>query len=186
MGKNHPDQAQILSAALGATINKVLNKSSHSGASTSTLATKYNVGMAAPAVIFTFEEASALVASGAVVLSLSNGYYLLKDNQVLGQVSDNVAEYFDNWGQSATDQLVFDILSDPVAYSSYEVSWAQGIYEAKKTRQSEKEKASDIPSWAEGIPKREGKLGKDYADRVYREKVKKYLKIKDPEVIGIN
>ena len=180
VGKDHPDQAQILSAVLGAAVNKVLKKNINPGASTSTLATKHNIAMAAPAVVLTFEEASALVAAGAVVLHLSDGNYVLNGNQVLGAVSDDVAEYFDEWGQSATDQLVFDILSNADAYSSYEVSWAEGIYEAKRSRQSEKEKASDIPSWAEGVPKREGESGKDYADRVYREKGKEIPENKGP------
>lgn len=180
VGKDHPDQAQILSAVLGAAVNKVLKKSINPGASTSTLATKHNIAMAAPAVVLTFEEASALVAAGAVVLHLSDGNYVLDGNQVLGEVSDDVAEYFDEWGQSATDQLVFDILSNPDAYSSYEVSWAEGIYEAKRTRQSEKEKASDIPSWAKGVPKKEGESGKDFADRVYREKGKEMPEDKGP------
>ena len=180
VGKDHPDQAQILSAVLGATVNKVLNKNIDSGASINSFATKYNVGMFAPVAVFTFEEASAIIASGAVIFSLSDGYYLIKDNQVLGKISDNVAARFDEWGESATDQLVFDILSNPDSYSSYEVSWAQDLYEAKRTRQSEKEKASDIPSWAEGASPREGESGRDFADRVYREKGKEPPETKGP------
>ena len=180
VGKDHPDQAQILSAVLGATVNKVLNKNIDSGASISSFATKYNVGMVAPVAVFTFEEASAIIASGAVVFSLSDGYYLIKDNQVLGKISDNIAARFDEWGESATDQLVFDILSNPESYSSYEVKWAQDLYEAKRTRQSEKEKASDVPSWAEGVSPREGESGRDFADRVYREKGKEIPVNKGP------
>ena len=180
VGKDHPDQAQILSAVLGATVNKVLNKNIDSGASISSFATKYNVGMVAPVAVFTFEEASAIIASGAVVFSLSDGYYLIKDNQVLGKISDNIAARFDKWGESATDQLVFDILSNPESYSSYEVKWAQDLYEAKRTRQSEKEKASDVPSWAEGVSPREGESGRDFADRVYREKGKEIPVNKGP------
>ncbi|MFR2873303.1 MAG: hypothetical protein ACLTB7_01845 [Veillonella atypica] len=32
VGKDHPDQAQILSAVLGATVNKAIDKSGNSGA----------------------------------------------------------------------------------------------------------------------------------------------------------
>ena len=42
VGKDHPDQAQILSAILGATANKVIGKSGTTGASISYLGTKWN------------------------------------------------------------------------------------------------------------------------------------------------
>ena len=41
-GKNHPDQAQILSAALGGTVNKLLNKPLSSGTAVSSYGTKWN------------------------------------------------------------------------------------------------------------------------------------------------
>ena len=40
--KEHPDQAQILSATLGATVNKLLNKSASPGAAVSNYGTKWN------------------------------------------------------------------------------------------------------------------------------------------------
>ena len=42
VGKSHPDQAQILSATLGATVNKLLNKSASPGAAVSNYGTKWN------------------------------------------------------------------------------------------------------------------------------------------------
>ena len=42
VGKEHPDQAQILSAALGVVVNKVLGKPSTSGGAVSVLGTKFN------------------------------------------------------------------------------------------------------------------------------------------------
>ena len=42
VGKNHPDQAQILSAALGGTVNKLLNKPLSSGTAVSSYGTKWN------------------------------------------------------------------------------------------------------------------------------------------------
>ena len=42
VGKNHPDQAQILSAALGGTVNKLLDKPLSSGAAVSSYGTKWN------------------------------------------------------------------------------------------------------------------------------------------------
>ena len=42
LGKEHPDQAQILSATLGATVNKLLNKSASPGAAVSNYGTKWN------------------------------------------------------------------------------------------------------------------------------------------------
>ena len=42
VGKNHPDQAQILSVALGGTVNKLLNKPLSSGTAVSSYGTKWN------------------------------------------------------------------------------------------------------------------------------------------------
>ena len=42
VGKDHPDQAQILSAVLGATVNKAIDKSGNSGAAVSNYGTKWN------------------------------------------------------------------------------------------------------------------------------------------------
>ena len=42
VGKEHPDQAQMLSAALGVVVNKVLGKPSTSGGAVSVLGTKFN------------------------------------------------------------------------------------------------------------------------------------------------
>ena len=42
VGKNHPDQAQILSAVLGATVNEAIDKSGNSGAAVSNYGTKWN------------------------------------------------------------------------------------------------------------------------------------------------
>ena len=42
VGKEHPDQAQILSAVLGATVNEAIDKSGNSGAAVSNYGTKWN------------------------------------------------------------------------------------------------------------------------------------------------
>ena len=42
VGKDHPDQAQILSAVLGAAVNETIDKSGNSGAAVSSYGTKWN------------------------------------------------------------------------------------------------------------------------------------------------
>ena len=45
VGKDHPDQAQILSAVLGVAVNKVIDKSTPTGAAVATYGTKWNAGL---------------------------------------------------------------------------------------------------------------------------------------------
>jgi len=64
---------------------------------------------------------------------------------------------------------VGDVIAGGIlGYAAGQVLW-NWIF-AKETRQSGKEKADDIPSWAEGKRPMPGESGRDFADRVVKER----------------
>ena len=154
--EKHPDLVQAISAVVGSAVGAVTGESSI-GSNVSLGETKWND----ESINNVYDDTSLLIV-GLTLIQVEEGRKQIVDavGNVIGVIDSNTSELVEMY-DDFTDEMAETIIANENLLPEDLVTFA------KKTRQSHKNAADDIPSWVinEGYQKRENESGNDFAKR---------------------